>query len=721
MSAIPSQLTSLDFFEIKESIKSYLRTRKEFTDYDFEGSAASYLIDILAYNTYYTAFNANMALNEAFLETATVRDNIVRIAKQLNYTPRSIKAPRACVTIRVQTQQSLNGTTFPEFCTLRAGDVFIARNFNDTYTFCVTRDLQTTVDSATGIAVFDPVLVYQGNLLKFNYTVDYTKKQDYIIPTENVDTELVYVDISPNAQSQEIDTYNLAKNVTTLNSTSRIYYLEETDDLRYRLVFGDGVLGRKLIDGEYIRLSYVTTFGEEANGCKDFAFVGTIRDSDGRAIAPSNIEIVTRESAADGEARESALSVKFRAPKSFSTQNRAVTEADYEHIVSEIYPQAASVTAYGGEKLTPPIYGKVYVAIRPKTGNKLNETTKAKIKNDLKRYTVASIDPVIIDPTTFYVIPKSYVYYDGNNTNKSGAQLGSDVLRNVDQFNKNGQNNRFGGRIDTSKYNSMLDNSDPSISGSVTQMTIGQNLDQFEFGNVFTQCLDFGNPLYNPGDYAGKPDTDGQDCSTDSDCPEGQVCRNGKCVDEGDSGTCAPSFSVVKSGTFYATGYSEDLVNLTLSGTGTNAVSPVVSSNSITGANQVLVPVNIRDDGKGNLILVTKRDEVEVTLNNSVGSVDYSKGQVCVGPIAIQGTPDDDTRLPIQVLPYGGSINIPPGVDPTLFDVDVFPIDWKTNDISIPNFDPNNFNGFNYGDPSGINIIDYPTDTFTYPVDTSCF
>ena len=720
MAAIPSQLTSPDFFEIKESIKSYLRTRKEFTDYDFEGSAASYLIDILAYNTYYTAFNANMALNEAFLETATVRDNVVRIAKQLNYTPRSIKAPRACVTIRVQTQVSLNGTTYPEFCTLKAGDVFVARNFNDTYTFCVTRDLQTVVDPATGIAVFDPVLVYQGNLLKYNYTVDYTKKQDYVIPTEDVDTQLVYVDISPNAQSQEIDTYNLAANVTTLNSTSRVYFLEETDDLRYRLVFGDGVLGRKLIDGEYIRLSYVTTFGEEANGCKDFAFIGTIKDSDGRAIAPANIAVVTRESAADGEQRESALSVKFRAPRSFSTQNRAVTETDYEHIVSEIYPQAASVTAYGGEKLSPPIYGKVYVAIRPKTGNKLNETTKAKIKNDLKRYTVASIDPVIIDPTIFYVIPKSYVYYDGNNTNKSGAQLGSDVLRNIDQFNKNGQNNRFGGRIDTSKYNTMVDNSDPAISGTVTQMTIGQNLDQFEFGSVFTQCLDFGNPLYNPGDYSGTPEG-GNTCSTDSDCPEGQICKDGKCVDEGDSGTCAPSFSVVKSGTFYATGYSEDLVNLTMAGSGTNATTAVSSSNSITGENQVLVPVNIRDDGKGNLILVTKRDEVEVTLNNSVGSVDYGSGQVCVGPIAIQGTPDDTTRLPIQVLPYGGSINIPPGVDPTLFDVEAFPIDWKTNDISIPNFDPNNFNGYNFGDPSGINIIDYPSDTFTYPVDTSCF
>ena len=720
MPAIPSQLTSLDFFEIKESIKSYLRTRKEFTDYDFEGSAAAYLIDILAYNTYYTAFNANMALNEAFLETATVRDNIVRIAKQLNYTPRSIKAPRACVTIRVQTQVSLNGTTFPEFCTLSAGDVFVARNFNDTYTFCVTRDLQTVVDPATGIATFDPVLVYQGNLLRFNYTVDYTKRQDYIIPAENVDTALVYVDISPNAQSQEIDTYNLASNVTTLNGTSRVYYLEESDDLRYRLVFGDGVLGRKLIDGEFIRLSYVTTFGEEANGCKDFAFIGTIRDSDGRAIAPSNIAVVTRESAADGEARESALSIKFRAPRSFSTQNRAVTEADYEHIVSEIYPQAASVTAYGGEKLSPPIYGKVYVAIRPKTGNKLNETTKAKIRNDLKRYTVASIDPVIIDPTIFYIIPKSYVYYDGNNTNKSGAQLKSDVLRNIDQYNKNGQNNRFGGRVDTSKYNAMVDNSDPAISGSVTQMTIGQNLDQFEFGNVFTQCLDFGNPLYNPGDYSGTPDG-GNSCSIDSDCPEGQICRDGKCVDEGDSGTCAPSFSVVKSGTFYATGYSEDLVNLTMQGAGTNATSPVVSSNSITDANQVLVPVNIRDDGKGNLILVTKRDEVEVVLNNAVGTVDYSKGQVCVGPIAIQGTPDDTTRLPVQVLPFGGSIGIPAGTEPAIFDVGVFPIDWKTNNISIPNFDPNNFNGYNFGDPSGINIIDYPSDIFTYPVDTSCF
>jgi hypothetical protein len=708
MSAIPSQLTSLDFFEIKESIRSYLRTRKEFSDYDFEGSSASYLIDILAYNTYYTAFNANMALNEAFLETATVRDNIVRIAKQLNYTPRSLKAPRACVKLIAQTTTSLNGTTFPEFATLRKGDVFVADNDNDSYTFALTQDIQVAVDTGTGKATFDNVLVYQGNLLTYNYTVDYTKKQDYIIPDENVDTGLLKVDISPTAQSSETDTYSLATNVTNADATSRIFYLEETDDLRYRLVFGDGAIGRKLIDGEYITATYVSTDGVEANGAKGFDFVGNVVDSDGRVIAPANISLSTKDAAQDGEDRETALSVKFRAPRAYATQNRAVTENDFEHIVSEIYPQAASVTAFGGEKLSPPVYGKVYVAIRPKTGNKLNETTKQKIKNDLKKYSVASIEPVIIDPTSFYVIPKSYVYYNGNDTALTGAELGTKVLQGIDQFNKNGQTNRFGGRIDGSKFGSMVDQADTSIAGNVTQMTLGQNLDKFTFGNVFTQCLDFGNPLYDPSGYSGTPDTGSGDGDGDGD------------PSDGNTGKCKPNFSVVKSGTFYATGYTEDLVNLTLSDGSTSATvtTPGLSTNV---TNQVLVPVNIRDDGQGNLILVTTRDESELTLNPSVGSVDYGTGQVCVGPVAIQGTPDDTERLPIQVLPAGGSITVPPGVDPTIFNPSVNPIDYTINDIAIPTFDPNNFSGYNFGDTGGINIIDYPTDSFTYPVSESCF
>ena len=365
------------------------------------------------------------------------------------------------------------------------------------------------------------------------------------------------------------------------------------------------------------------------------------------------------------------------------------------------------MTAFGGEKLSPPVYGKVYVAIRPKTGNKLNETTKQKIKNDLKKYSVASIEPVIIDPTSYYVIPKSYVYYNGNDTNLTGSELGTKVLQGIDQFNKNGQTNRFGGRVDGSKFGSMVDNADTSIAGNVTQMTLGQNLDKFTFGNVFTQCLDFGNPLYDPSGYAGTPDTG----SGDGD--------NGD-PDDGSGNKCLPNFSVVKSGTFYATGYTEDLVNLTLTDGATSAAvaSPGLSTNV---TNQVLVPVNIRDDGQGNLLMVTTRDETELVLNPSVGSVDYGTGQVCVGPVAIQGTPDDTTRLPIQVLPAGGSITIPPGVDPTIFNPTVNPIDYTINDVAIPTFDPNNFSGYNFGDTTGINIIDYPTDTFTYPVSDSCF
>ena len=731
MSAIPSQLTSLDFFEIKESIKSYLRTRSEFTDYDFEGSSASYLIDVLAYNTYYTAFNANMALNESFLETATVRDNIVRIAKQLNYTPRSIKAPKACLLLMVQTSLGLNGITYPEFATLSKGDVFVAQNALDSYTFTLTSDITVPVDKSSGMAMFDNVQVYQGNLLTFNYTVDYTKKSDYVIPAENVDTDLLTVDISPNAQSSETDTYNLVKNVTAITSTSRIYYLEETDDLRYRIIFGDGVLGRKLIDGEYIKLSYVQTDGEDANGAKEFSFIGNIVDSDGRSVASNSIALTVKEAAQQGENRESGLSVKFRAPRAYATQNRAVTVNDYENIVSEIYPQAASVTAYGGESLSPPVYGKVYIAIRPKTGNKLNASTKARIKNNLKRYSVASIDPIIVDPTSFYIIPKSYVYYDGNSTNKTGSALATTVLQSMDQYNKSGQTNRFNNRIDGSKFGSMIDNSDSSISGSVTQLTLGQNLDQFTFGGVFTQCLDFGNPIYDPNDFAGTAPGGGNSGNGDGGNSGNGDGGNGGNGDGGNGdggnggnvgggdGKCSPSFSVVKSGTFYATGYSEDLVNLALDeSTGAQIITPALNSNVST---EVLVPVNIRDDGKGNLMLITKRDETELILNPTVGTVDYGTGKVCVGPLSISDTPDNSTRLPIQVVPFGGSVVIPPGVDPAIFNPTVNPIDFTTQSIPIPNFDPNNFSGYNFGAVGGINIIDYPVDSFTYPVPDGCF
>jgi hypothetical protein len=689
MPAVPSQLTSLDFFEIKESIKSYLRTRDEFSDYDFEGSSASYLIDILAYNTYYSAFNANMALNETFLESATVRDNIVRVAKQLNYTPRSIKAARACVRISVQTSAVGSSANFPETVTLRKGDVFVSRNLTDTFIFAVRSDIQVSVNPQTGLAEFSKVIFYQGNLLNFEYTVDDTKDQDFIVPSENVDTELMRIFVRPNVQSQETDEYSPVGNAVNLDQGSRVYFLEEADDLRYKIIFGDGVLGRKLLNGEVINIEYIRTAGPEANGCTDFAFTGLIVDSEGRPIPPQNIIITTVDAATDAEVRESPLSIKFNAPRSFATQNRAVTESDYEFITKKIYPQAASVTAYGGEKLNPPIYGKVYIAIRSKSGTKLNATTKTQIKNNLLPYAMASIEPVITDPTSFFVVPKSWVYYDGNCTVKSSAEIQTDLLRSIDKYNSAGQSNRFGGRIEGSKYSSMLDATNPCISGSVTQLSLGQNLENFAFGTVFTECLDFGNPIHNPNDLTGN---------------------------DGDGNQCAPVFSSVKSGVFYATGYTADLVDLIAGGISTTQVA-----NTIVSVDQeTLVPVNIRDDGRGSLMLVTTRNEKELILNNNVGTVDYSSGIVCVGPIAIAGTPDGTERLPVSVNPYSSSIVIPPGVDPAIFNPGVFPIDYNTNNNVTSPFDPNNFDSWNYG-ATDINIIDYPTDTFVYPEFESCF
>ncbi len=693
MPAVPSQLTSLDFFEIKESIKSYLRTRSEFTDYDFEGSSAAYLIDVLAYNTYYSAFNANMALNETFLESATVRDNIVRIAKQLNYTPRSIKAARACVAINVQTSAVGGGTNFPATVTLKAGDVFVSRNLVDTFVFCVRNDVQVSVNPTTGLAEFSKLIFNQGNLLNFEYTVDDTKEQEFIIPSENVDTELLRVQVRPNVQSDEVDVYSPVGNAVNLDGSSRIFFLEEVDDLRYKVIFGDGVLGRKLVDGEVVDLQYVRTVGEDANGCNDFAFTGLIIDSEGRPIPPQNIIVTTIDAAQDGESRETPLSIKFNAPRAYATQNRAVTEADYEYIVSTIYPQAASITAYGGEKLSPPIYGKVFIAIRSKAGTKLNATTKTQIKNNLLKYSMASIEPVITDPVSYYIIPKSWVYYDGNKTNKGSSELETDLLRNIDKFNEAGQTNRFGDRIEGSKYTSMLDNTDDSISGSVTQMTVGQNLENFVFGSVFTECIDFGNPLHDPNEHSGSPS--GGD-------PTGV--------------TCAPSYSSVKSGTFYATGYTARLVDVLSEGVSTSQLSSSLTSSDT----ETLVPVNIRDNGRGTLLLVTTRDEKELILNTDVGTVNYGTGEVCVGPIAIAGTPDGTNRLPIAANPYSVSIVIPPGVDPAIFNPNVFPIDFNTNPAVTSSFDPNNFDGWNYG-PTDINIIDYPVDTFTYPEFDSCF
>ncbi len=697
MPAIPSNLTSLDFSEIKESIKSYMRTRTEFTDYDFEGSAASYLLDVLAYNTYYSAFNANMAMNEAFLESATIRDNVVKIAKQLNYTPRSIKAAKACVAFSVQTTFVGASTTYPSTVTIPAGDVFVSSVDGQAFTFTVPEQITQMVDQQTGIASFNKTIIYQGNLLSYEYDVVDVKKRKYEIPVDNIDTDLLYVSISPNAQSEEIDTYNQITNIVNVDGTTRGYFLEETDDLRYTIIFGDGVIGRELIAGEVIRLKYVRTDGPEANGCKKFTFIGQVRDNTGRAVSSANISLATVDASQDGEMGEDVISIKYNAPRAFSAQNRAVTESDYEYITKLVYPQAKSVTAYGGERIYPPVYGKVFVAVKTKSGAALNATTKKRIKNDLLKYSMAAIEPVIIDPTTLYIRPKTYVFFDGTSTTLSNNELASRVLGAIDEYNTQGSANRFNGRIDRSAFQTMIDQSQNSIVGNQTTMTLGLNVTGFPFGSTFTQCVDFGNSIVNPGDIgAGNP----------SDSSGGI--------------TCSPNFSSVKTGTFYSTGYTENLLDLAVSSQQLTTNSVLSISTFVENDASALLPVNIIDDGRGSLIMVTKLDEKEVILKSGVGTVDYKTGEVCLGPIDVASTPDGTARIPVTVLLDSGNVNIGTGVDPTIFNPQVITIDYTIDGTNIPNFDPLDFTPINF-DGTSINIIDYPTTVFEYPEFDTCF
>ena len=694
MAAIPSNLTSLDFTEIRESIRSYLRTRDEFTDYDFDGSAASYLLDVLSYNTYYAAFNANMAMNEAFLESATVRDNVVKVAKQLNYTPRSIKASKACVRFSVQTAALGDGTSYPTQVTLQAGDVFVSTTNGDPFTFTLPNEIRATVNQSDGVATFDKVIIYQGNTLEFSYTVDDVNKREYLVPAESVDTSLLFVSISPNAQSTEIDTYNLVQNIVDVDGTTRGYFLEETDDLRYNVIFGDGVICRRLISGEVIRMKYVRTDGPDANGCKRFNFIGRVQDSEGRFINNAGISLVTIDGSQDGEALENTLSIKYNAPRAFNSQNRAVTESDYEYITKKVYPPARSVTAYGGERLNPPVYGKVYVAIRTKSGAALNTTTKKRIKNDLQKYAIAAIEPVIIDPIALYIRPKTWAFFDGTKTALSNNEVATTILSSVDQYNQQSSASRFSGRIDISAYQRMIDDSDPAISGNITHMTLGMNIDGFEFGQTFSKCVDFENEIENPNDLSGGDKNDG--------------------TGTGGAG-CLPRYSTVKTGTFYATGYTENL--LAIQGTDSNSIS---STSFIDNDTSALLPVNIRDDGYGNLIMITKQDEKEVTLKSSVGTVDYKNGIVCVGPVDVHSTPDGTNRIPVTVIPKSPNINIGSGVDPSIFNPIVTTVDYTIDGSNIGAFDPYDFTAINF-DGTPLNIIDYPTTVFELPEFNSCF
>ena len=564
----PNNLTALDFEDIKSSIKSYLRTRSEFSDYDFDGSSLSYLIDILAYNTYYTSFNANMALNEAFLPSATIRDNIVNIAKLLNYVPRSIKSSMGCVKVTVQTNL-VNGT-YPTSATLKKGSVATGGS----YIWNILSDITTNVNQTTGIAEFDNVTIYEGSLVTFSYIVNTFVNQNYKVPSEDADISTLVVKVRPNESSTQFDVYNRVETIANVTPTTRAYFLSETEDMRYEIRFGDDSVGRAVKDGEVIDLEYLVTSGAEANQVSGFAFVGKIIDTNNISYG-TTADLTVKQKSQQGDAPESVESIKYNAPRYYSAQYRAVTAQDYAIITKNLYSNADSVVAYGGDALNPPVYGKVYVVIKTKTGTNLNDATKKQIAADLRPYAMASIDPVVVDPDDVYINVNVFALYD-TGCGSNASEIESDINTAIKDWGIQTKINNFNSTFRASQLEKAITLSNKCVTDTSLQTTILKYIKP-NTNQTNTYCIATGSNLYNS----------------------------------------APS---------------QD------SGDGTCKKEPVLVSGTFRTADRPGVDQQFEDDGYGNLRTFYNTGIRKIYTNDNAGTVNYDTGEVCFGPVNIIST-----------------------------------------------------------------------------------
>jgi hypothetical protein len=467
-----SQLNQLDFNNIKNSLKEYLRANSDFTDYDFEGSTLNQLLDVLAYNTYYTAFNTNMVVNEMFLNSATLRDNVVAIAKQLGYRPKSATASKAVVTANL----SYTSPNAPTTAVIRRGKAFTAIFDNTSYQYSVLDDIKTPVNN--GIAVFENVEIYSGNIITDYHVVQSVlRNQRFLLRNQNIDTTTIRVKVFQSQQSTAFELYDYAENILNVNPESKVFFLTEIEDENYEVKFGDGVFGRKLQDGEYIEISYLITPGPATNGAKIFTFNALVEDQDSTitnlnslAVSVNNIQTVSASSG--GEFSESLDRIKFNAAKSYATQDRAVTSEDYKAIVRNLYPSVADITAFGGEEDSPPEYGVVKIVIKPKYATTLTSFTKNELEKKLRKYSVASVTPKIVDPSILYVELNSKIYYDTNLTTYKSDKIKSLVIRNIEDYIVLSDTEKFDGKFRYSKFIGVIDDSDTSIKSNLTTVTM---------------------------------------------------------------------------------------------------------------------------------------------------------------------------------------------------------------------------------------------------------
>ena len=486
-----NQFTNLDFAALRQQIKDYLRVNSDFADFDFEGSNFSTLIDLLAYNTYITAYNTNMAVNECFLDSATLRENVVSLARNIGYVPRSARSAMATINFSVDL-----GTNDTRIVTLKAGQVALGNQVGGSYIFSIPDDFVATTGD-NNVAIFNNLNVYEGIYLQKSFQIDYSQpNQRFILPNANIDTTSIRVTVT----STTSEIYTLYDNILRVDAESKLFLIQEIEDEHYEILFGDGILGKKPPSGAIVNVSYIVSNGRAGNDAKNFSFIGILEDDRALSVTSGISVIQTANKASMGDDIEEISSIKYLAPRIYSSQYRAVTASDYSGIIPFVYPNVESVTAYGGEELDPPEFGKVFISIKPKNGSFLSQITKDDISRQLKQYSIAGIKPEIIDLKYLYVEVDTSVYYNSNSVSDT-TELLTSVTKALTSYSRSSDINDFGGRFKYSKIVGLIDASARGVTSNITKVKMRRDLIP-EFNTFATYELCYGNAFYDqPNGY----------------------------------------------------------------------------------------------------------------------------------------------------------------------------------------------------------------------------
>jgi len=485
-----TNFSNLDFDQIKTTLKDYLRSNSNFTDYNFEGSNLSAILDVLAYNTYITSYNANMVANEVFIDSATLRENVISLARNIGYIPRSRKSARATISFFVDFS---NSDLQSSFATLNKGIISTSsKSFsNQSFVFSILENITKPV--LNGVASFDDIKIYEGSLVtnKFTYSTN-NLNQRFILPNSGIDTELLSVSVE---RSGVKSNYILHKNILEIDKNSKVFFIQEVDDERYEIIFGDGIFGESLQNNDEIEVSYIVSNGESGNGISQFSFSGLLKSSNNENITSGISLLTTGLISSGGEDIESIESVKKYSGRIYASQNRAVTSNDYESLVKNvIYPETESISVFGGEELIPPQYGKVFISIKPRTGEFLPNLIKENIKTKLKQYAVAGIVPEILDLKYLYIETDSKIYYNPN-LSSGPDQVLTSINYNVNKYAKSTELNKYGARFKYSKFLKVVDDSHAAVTSNITKISIRRDL-RVVLNSFATYSIGFGNQFH---------------------------------------------------------------------------------------------------------------------------------------------------------------------------------------------------------------------------------